>query len=245
MTNKVTSGGRAKVPPYAPYSAMKEFLERIKTISPPRIDIGFLQTYGLAPKSEWALISALKYLNIIDSEGIPTDKFRLLQTRGEELKRNLGDTIREAYSELLNVVDLETATPEIIHNYFLAQGVKAGVAGKCTGFFISIAREAGMALSPELESPVRAPKGKPPVTVRAPKRKALKLQRETAEEKEKPIVEAGRELTLLEAKSRLLERLPAFDSNWDSEAIKEVISGFHTLIDRLEGEGETTGKEED
>ena len=47
---------------------------------PPRVDQRFLQKHNIAAGNEWALLSALKFLEIVDEHGVPTHAYRLLQT---------------------------------------------------------------------------------------------------------------------------------------------------------------------
>src|SRR5919199_4093166 len=81
--------------PYAPISALREFFNRMRAVSvPQRVDKKFIEKQNIASNNEWALLSALKFLGVIDQHGAPTHAYRLLQTtdRFDETLRHLVET---------------------------------------------------------------------------------------------------------------------------------------------------------
>lgn len=213
-------------PPYAPWAEMRETLEKLRGVRPSRVDIAFLQTYGIAPRNERTVINALKYLEIIDSEGVPTD--RLMQLQGGEYVENLGRIVKQAYTNLFERINLKDATLETIHNYFLTQGAAPSVAAKCGRFFIGICKEAGIEISLALATTQSGGRRRLlPAAVKSQEQRKRRRPRSRAERED--AVSA-----LLEAKLRLFEKLPKFDASWKPETIELVFKEFHRLADRLE-----------
>lgn len=123
---------------------MSRFLERIRNASSPaKVDAALLVDYGVSQGNVFALLSALKFLNLIDDNGEPTSDFSSLQTMGEEFQGNLEQIIRKAYAELFSRFDLTKDSKEHIRNYF-ARNYSASQAGKATTLFYGLCSKAGI-----------------------------------------------------------------------------------------------------
>ena len=233
-------------PPYAPWSEMQATLRRLERFTPPRVDIAFLKMHRIAPKNERAVINALKYLGIIDEEGLPTDRLSTLQQG--DYASELAAIVRHAYTDLLQRVDLRDASTETINNYFLTRKVAPSVAPKCTRFFLGICEEASIEVAPGLavrgtqgEERTRSRERPTPHTETSPA--GRRAGKEPVGRRVAVVTEYRNGATLLEAKLRLFEKLPNFDASWKPESIQLVFQEFHRLADRLEGK--YTDKDED
>src|SRR5437588_10350346 len=102
--------------PYAPISSLREFLDRMRSIGVPvRVDRRFLQKLNVASNNEWALLSAMKFLGIVDEHGSPTHAYRLLQgDRFEDTFRHLVET---AYASLFDMGGARMGHEDLV-NYF-------------------------------------------------------------------------------------------------------------------------------
>src|SRR3989304_8221868 len=103
-------------------------------------------------------MSALRFLNLVDANGKPTDELKLIASaRGQDRPAALKEITFEAYSFVLqSSLDLQNATysqlEEVFHdNFHLTQDV----GRKCIKFFISLASSAGTTLSPFVTKRVR------------------------------------------------------------------------------------------
>ena len=82
--------------PYAPASAMSALFDHIRYVkTPDSVDSGLLEDYGISHSNAFALLSALKFLNLVDSSGKPTEAFRDLQTGGDEFKIALNQVLEK------------------------------------------------------------------------------------------------------------------------------------------------------
>jgi hypothetical protein len=96
-------------------------------------------------------VGALKYLNIIDEDGKPTAKSRLLKTRGPSYLLALQDIVKTAYRDLFDQVDMKSATKNQIHNYFVTDlGLGIEMAAKASRFFIGLCQQADLTINTDL-----------------------------------------------------------------------------------------------
>ena len=151
MTKRGTKG---RLAPYVPVTTLRNFLERIRWVTTPKkVDKKLLDDYGIAEPNKSALLSALKFLGLIDDNGIPTSLFRKLQSSGDEFRGNLEEVIRKAYADLFVQFDVLRSDRERICNYF-ATNYSPATAKKATIVFVDLCKEVGvLAGEPEAEIP--------------------------------------------------------------------------------------------
>ncbi|MFC2059333.1 DUF5343 domain-containing protein [Chloroflexota bacterium] len=87
-------------PPYGPTRGMLQALDLLRRTTPLRIDSDFLRSSGVAPGNEYKVAGALKFLGLIDGDGRPTGKSRLLKTRGSTHTQALQEIVRDAYRDV-------------------------------------------------------------------------------------------------------------------------------------------------
>lgn len=137
--------------PYVAAKALNSFFERIKFVSTPeKIDSGLLLDYGIPKGNVFALISAIKFLGLVDEEGIPTPAFKSLQVTGEEFITALKKIIYDAYSDLFSKLDISKDSRDHIRNYF-ARNYSNAKAGDSANIFLSLCRMAQIPISEELQ----------------------------------------------------------------------------------------------
>lgn len=142
---------RPESPPRANYKSMKDFLELTKRVTLSKVDIQTLRVNKIAPANERYLVAALRQMGLIDAEGTPTADMHHLQARGDEARGKLRSVFAETYRDLLDSVDLRSATLDDIKNFFiLRQGVAPSTATKCASFFLGMARDVEVELSEAL-----------------------------------------------------------------------------------------------
>lgn len=127
--------------PYGPTSGMLQALQLMRKSTPAKIDGNFLRMNKIAPGNEYKVVGALRFLGIINEEGRPTEKSRLLKTKGATFTSNLQTLVREAYASLFDHLEGNDCSQEDIYNYFVAkEGMGTEMATKTTRFFIHLCR---------------------------------------------------------------------------------------------------------
>ncbi len=204
--------------PYTTLKSLQEFLDRIRGISTPdRVDRKFLQRIGVGKNSEWALLSALKFLRIVDYNGFPTPTYRRLQTDGWQAA--LRELVIDSYRPLLDLGGLKM-NQQSLRNYFALEH-SASQASNAARFFresskladLQEYRPAQQSLPwAEKADDVSAGAGEP----NAPERTA-------------------RNADLLAAKRRVMDSLPqAAQVNWSAEEYMAVFERVLTILQNLD-----------
>ncbi len=138
---------RGGIPPYGPTRGMLQALELMRRASPAKVDGTFLRRNQIAPGNEYKVVGALRYLGLIDEEGRPTEKSRLLKTKGAAFTSALKDIVRSAYRGLFQWLGEKGSSPDEIYNYFVTEeGLGVEMATKTTRFFIQLCRLAEISL---------------------------------------------------------------------------------------------------
>jgi hypothetical protein len=138
-------------PPYGPTGGMLAGIELMHRLSPAKVDARLLKTNSVAPGNEYKVVGALRYLGIIDEDGTPTTKSRLLKTRGPSYVLALQDIVKTAYRDILDQLDIKRASRDQIHNCFITElGLGIEMATKASRFFISLCQQADIPMNPDL-----------------------------------------------------------------------------------------------
>jgi hypothetical protein len=210
--------------PYAPVSALREFFERIRDMSaPPRVDRRFLQRLNVASNNEWALLSALKFLGVIDERGAPTHAYRLLQTtdRFQETLRHLVET---AYEPLFDLGGAAMSL-EDLRNYFRVSS-SPSQAKNAARFFREVCEMAGVR-----GSATRSTLAQEIVE------DAEEIRMPPEEIPPRPAVPGPARDLLLEAKARLLEKLPTPRPDWSAAEYEAICRHFLAMLQHLDNTG--------
>lgn len=135
-------------PPYIAFQTLKTLLQNMKADGVPgRIDKTMLRNFSGAVASQ--LITALKFLNLTNGDGVPTTQMRdLVSAYGsEDWPVVLGSVIKAAFSPIF-ALNLETATPgqftEKFGDVFDGEG---DTMRKAVTFFVNAVREAKIPIS--------------------------------------------------------------------------------------------------
>jgi hypothetical protein len=174
-----------RTPPYASYATWQKLIEALKTFLPDQIDSSYYRPLRLSGSAIKALKGALRYLGLVNEENKPTDKLcRLIRAAREndEEKRNvLRETLGEAYKPLFSDdFNLQRATPGKLADYLEKAGAKRGqMVQKCATFFLSLASEAQVPLSPALAGKSRLGVGRKSVVLKGRERQRRKKQRDS------------------------------------------------------------------
>jgi len=223
------------IPPYVPYRTFQTFLEfLLEEGIPGRID---KTVWGprFSGSSGTQLMTALKVLELVDSEAHPDDKLdRLVHAEGEERRALLRNILEGFYTPVFEL-DLSRASKGQFRDAFRRFGTKEGVLTKCEAFFIRAAQAAGIKLSQRILAG-RHGAGKLRNSATAARSRAVTAQPVSTGKNERleDADSASPELsTQLELADRILAKYPDFDPSWDPSVQTRWLEGMTRLYEGL------------
>ena len=145
----VNDSSRKPLPPYVSYRTFRNFIDTLQLGVPARIDRSY---WGerLSGSTGTQLMTALRFLGLIDGNGIPTSRLRqLVSAQGNQRPEILKQIAFTAYIFLSNrSVDPRTATyAQLEEGFHSNYQVTGDVARKCIKFFTNLQSDAGVPLS--------------------------------------------------------------------------------------------------
>ncbi len=225
------TGQKRVSPPYAPYQSFKTFVGSFKAhqIIPNRIDRSLLKNTSGTIQNQ--VMSALKFFDLIDDAGRPTDALRGLVDAygGDNWPVALGDILKSSYSDIF-AIQLDRASSSEFNDKFRATYQAEGETfRKASTFFLKAAREAGIPLSPYLTSgskPNGSGTGGGKRRARA-KQKAQSMASDQADRENPPPPAPKHQGDMA---SQLLAKFPEFDPNWPPEIQFKWFEGYQKLL---------------
>lgn len=214
--------------PYISYQTLRSFVGPLKEhVVPNRIDKSLLKNFSGAVQSQ--LMTALKFLRLIDADSRPTDALKsLVSAHGtEEWAKTLNTILKDAYPELF-VLPLATASPSEFNEAFKAAYPCEGeTLRKGVTFFLNAGREAGVGFSPFLS------KGAKPRAGTAKRRVKNNGRKADPTSDDAPATDKGRQNNPDPPKSiseQLLSKFPAFDPAWPDDLKAKWFAGYEQLL---------------
>lgn len=221
---------RRPLPPYVSYRTFNNFIEWLQEGIPSRIDRSY---WGdrLSGSSGTQLMAALRFLRLVDNNGVPTQRLReLVPAKGSAKATLLRQITNEAFGLVLQgSFDPAEATysqlEESFHNTYQATG---DVLRKCLKFFISLTYAAEIPLSPFImKRAKRARVGSAAGTKKAVRKDSLRTNQnyhvpQTMDE----IPEQ------MSWGKMVLTKFPAFDPAWSDEIKLKWFEAFDRLLER-------------
>lgn len=221
---------RKGTPPYISPRTFTNLLRQLKENPSDRIDRSYLVPMHSGSTSS-QIMSALRYLNLVDSINKPTHHLKLLVgCPDEERPKRLKDIAAVAYGFVLNngAIDAQTATYQQLEEMFYDNsGVAGDVRRKCIKFFTWLAQDAGIPLSPHITKKVRDARGSG--GSRTAIRKTSSKGSRTVEIPQ-PAVKIPDHTELLD---KLLSKFPDFDPGWTEEQKTRWLDGFSQFMMRI------------
>jgi hypothetical protein len=207
MGNKSKNKRKA---PYVSAAALSQFLDHIRYVSTPKkVDAGLLRDYGISKGNVFALISALKFLGLIDDGGKPTPAFSSLQVMGEEFVSNLREIVNTAYADLFARLD---------------------VSDKATVLFLDLCKEAGIPVTAEGET--RGVKVSTPRPVKKQSEHPERVTPAVKDEAEAPLTDD--ELKRIYVRKLVDQISPPDTAGKDADAVKAEMELRKAELDRIE-----------
>lgn len=223
----VSDKSRKRLPPYVSYRTFFNFLDGLQQAIPARIDRSYWGDL-YSGSNGIQLVSALRFLGLVDANGVPTNQLRdLVSARGIQRSEILKKVCSESFVFLLgNSFNPQQATysqlEEVFHDLY---DVNGDVSRKCIKFFIELAGEAGLPLSPFITKKSRGAH-----SGIASKKSSKKPPVRTNQNLKVPqVVEIVPGQTW---KERLLEKFPSFDPAWPNDVQLKWFEAFDQLLKR-------------
>lgn len=224
----VSDKSRKRLPPYVSYRTFRNFIERLQQQVPARIDRSYWGDM-LSGSTGTQLVAALRFLGLIDVNGRPTGRLKSLASAKSEQRAEL---LREMTSESFSFIFQSSSDPqnatyaqleELFHDSFQ---LTDNVCRKCIKFFVSLASDAGIPLSPFVIKRIRvahAGTGTKIVSRRISIRtkKNLKIPQDLEEIPEQ-----------ISWNKMLLTKFPSFDPTWSDEVKLKWFAAFDELLKR-------------
>jgi hypothetical protein len=140
-------------PAYIPLIALDNFIERLRATGiPVVIDSNLTQTMSGGTAS--ALMSALRFLGLVDQSGTPQDSLRKLVAayHTDRWKDVFGDLVDRAYAGIIGDLDLTTATRSMLDDRFRKNSKAAGqVLDKAARFYLGALEKMQRPISPHFK----------------------------------------------------------------------------------------------
>jgi hypothetical protein len=152
--------GKKHSPPYVSYKTFGSFLAQLQPQPPTRIDRSIWGEM-FSGSTGTQLMSAMRFLNLIDVNSRPTARLKLLTgATGEHRAVLLRQVADEAYAFVLKgTLDTQNATYAELEDVFQnTYRMKSDVCRKCIKFFTEFSKDAGIPLSPQITKKRKVPK---------------------------------------------------------------------------------------
>ncbi len=225
----VSEHGRKRLPPYVSYRTFRNFIDQLGPRVPARIDRSYWGDM-FSGSSGGHLMAALRFLDLIDDRGQPTDRLKpLAAAQGDQRTAVLRQIATDSFSFVLHgSPDPQNATygqlEEVFQNKFPLSG---DLSRKCLKFFIELSNDAGIPLSPFITKRFRSAHGSTG-TKTVTKIAAVRAKGDST------VPESLDEFPALSAWDRmLLTKFPTFDPNWSEDVKLKWFSAFDELLKRI------------
>jgi hypothetical protein len=239
----VNEHGRKRLPPYVSYRTFRNFVDGLQQRMPARIDRSYWGEL-LSGSSGAQLMSALRFLDLIDDHGRPTDSLRpLVAAKGDQRSIVLKDIAAQSFDFVLQgTLDPQNATYSQLEEIFSDRFPLSGdLSRKCLKFFIELASDAGIPLSPFITRRFRSAHTTPG-TKTSPKKTNTRTSSKPPAgrtNRELAIPQGIEDMPSLNSWDRvLLTKFPTFDPNWSDDVKLKWFSAFDELMKRILSRGE-------
>ncbi len=218
----VNDNSRKRSPPYVSYRTFLNFIDGLQQRVPARIDRSYWGDM-LSGSTGNQLMAALRFLGLMDASGKPTVRLKpLVSAKGDQRRELLKEIAYESFGFVLKgSFDPQNATYaqlwEVFHDTF---PLTDDVNRKCIKFFIALASDIGIPLSPFITKRSRS-------THTSAGTKII-TKKATARTKQHLAVPQHLE----EIPDGLLAKFPTFDPSWPDEVKLKWFEAFDKLLMR-------------
>ena len=220
-----------RLPPYVSYKSWLKMLDGLTKFVPDEIDSSYYRELLFSGSSAKKLRTALRFLGLIDDGNVPTGQLqrlvRALRGVGQEIKTEvLREIMQNAYPSLFTEdFSLKRATSGQLMERFEKLGVRGDIQRHCISFFLHLAADAELELSPHLAGRSRLGIGRKSIVLKSRERRR-KAKAELLQQDETTIFDFSK---LHPAIVGLIRELPAAGSGWEQK--EQWKKAFEATID--------------
>ncbi len=223
----VNDKSRKRSPPYVSYRTFLNFIDGLQQQVPSRIDRSYWGSM-LSGSTGTQLMSALRFLGLMDAGGKPTERLKpLVSAKGDQRRELLKEVAYEAFGFVLqDPFDPQNATyaqlREVFHDTF---PLTDDVNRKCIKFFIALASDVGIPLSSFITKRSRSTHTSTGTKITTKRASARTNQNLTVPQHMEEIPDG------------LLAKFPTFDPAWSDEVKLKWFDAFDKLMMRSLAKG--------
>jgi hypothetical protein len=181
---------------------------------------------SLSGATQTQLLHALRYLGLINANGVPHEKLTtLVKSEGAERQKILQNVLRSSYPFLEDkTFSLETASDGQLDEQF-AKLATGDTVRKCKTFFLPAAKDAGFTVSPFIkEMGKRGTSNGKPKKPRAPAAASADKTPPDPKPRHDPPP------SVLSWQEMLLAKFPSFDPTWPDDVKAKWFTSFNELM---------------
>jgi hypothetical protein len=212
----------ANKPPYVAYKTFSNFIGSLRESGlPNRIDRSVLP--GQSGSTQSFLLSTLRFLGLINEEGIPSSPLADLVSHPANEKATLDKVIKESYKFIFtDGFNLQAATESQLRERFEERGLSGETIRKSVSFFLIACEHAGIPLSVHVRG--RRDAGNGTTLVRRQYRRRHQVQQDT------PAVPPESSIPNESLQDKLIAKFPEFDPEWSEELQKKWFEAFDKFM---------------
>ncbi len=144
---------------------LKQFLETIPTVgTPTKVTQEYLDAAGFKSTNDRAIISVLKFIELVGEDGKPTEDYKLLRDRSQ-FGAIMASHIRKGYTELFSLFpDANSKPTDALKNFFATKTTAGDAAlGQIVATFKTLCEAADFGAQMQAPAGTEEPSGERPV----------------------------------------------------------------------------------
>ena len=224
----VNDKSRKSLPPYVSYRTFRNFVDGLQLGIPARIDRSYWgDRYSGSTGTQ--LMTALRFLGLIDGNGIPTTRLRQLASakgaQRSDILKQIAYTSFDFLSE--RSLDPQVATyAQLEEAFYNTYQVTSDVARKCIKFFVSLESDAGVSLSPFIMKKSK--------TIRADSVRGKTTKKTGARTNQNAAIPLAADQIPAQIAwyEMVLAKFPTFDPTWADDIKLKWFEAFDALLKR-------------
>ena len=223
---------KKRLPPYVSYRTFRTFIVRLQERMPGRIDNGY-RSETLSGSSGVQMMTGMRFLGLVDELEKPTSQLKqLTQAKADQQTAVLADIARRSYKFVFDLpnYDKDATYDQLVERFGDNFQLKPDVCRKCVKFFVSMAADAQIPLSPFMTKKFR----KANATTKVPEQKSSgkKPRQKTYQNLKVPEAVEVPELDNSSWHAKLLGKFPEFDPSWNDDLKSKWFAAFDELLRR-------------